>query len=376
MRQQPGIYVHVPFCRRICPYCDFAVRRDSAGRRSAFVDRIVAELDNVAWPGEADFDTLYFGGGTPSLLSAADLGRVVAAVRDRFGVNKLAVHLEANPEDVSVDRLRDWLSLGVAFLSLGVQALDDERLAFLGRGHDAETAVQAIAVAKDAGLDTVSVDLIYGHRGQSLDGWREELKRAAALGADHLSCYSLTVEPGTPFGHRQTQGEPLLPSESRQAEFFLATHRALADLGLNAYEVSNFARAPEHRSRHNRKYWLGVPYLGLGPSAHSFDGERRWWNLRHEAAWATAVDEGRSTVEGRERLSHCQRRLEVLMLGMRTSDGVDLDALARDFDEDLEQTSGELIRDLIENELARREGSRLVPTLEGWLQADRIAASL
>ncbi len=373
--KNPGIYVHIPFCRRICPYCDFAVRRDHPERKAGFVDRLSAELERVDWCGPQDFDTVYFGGGTPSTLSPSELDRVVAAIQRRFDCrDNLQVCLEVNPEDVNRQVLAEWQQLGVQFLSVGVQALDDRRLHFLGREHSARQAIDAIESAQAAGFGTVSVDLIYGHKDHDVADWLSELQRVVALGVDHLSCYSLTVSPNTVFGKAAQAGERLLPGEELQAEFFFTTHRMLGGLGLAAYEISNFARTSADRSAHNRKYWLGVPYLGVGPSAHSFDGQRRWWNLPHEAVWAKSVDQGQSPVEETEILEPEQRLTEVLMLGLRTADGVDLQQLKEQFSVDIVRRSRDYIETLVDQGLAIYHGSRLSLTVQGWAVADAITA--
>ena len=372
-RDYPGIYIHIPFCRRICPYCDFAVRRDHPQRRAAFVDRLVREIEAVAWSGPEDFDTVYFGGGTPSILSPAELRRIVVALRRRFTCSdRLRIFLEANPEDVSRQLAQQWKQIDIGFVSLGVQALNEQRLDFLGREHSLAQARQAIEVVLDAGFDTVSVDLIYGHNGHEVSDWVTELGQVTALGVGHLSCYSLTVSRGTVFGKLAHKGHRFLPSDAKQAEFFTSTHRTLNELGMKGYEVSNFALSREHRSAHNLKYWRGIPYLGLGPSAHSFDGGRRWWNLRHEGAWARSIDCNETPVEESEELHRKQRLEEVLMLGLRTVEGVDLNQIRRQFSVDLQQESKRHIEEIVGQGLATLDGSRLSLTVEGWAVADAV----
>ncbi len=373
--EAPGLYLHLPFCSAICPYCDFSVLVGSRETRRRFVETLTAELELVdeEW---APFETVYLGGGTPSLAGADDLGRLLEAVRTRFEVQEAAgLSLEANPEDVTAEELARWRALGVTTVSLGVQSFDEESLRFLGRRHDPGQARSAVSQALDAGLDTVSVDLIFGLPDQSAASWRRDLEAALELRPDHISCYQLTVHRGTGFGARRDRGELVELAESSQAELFLLTHEVLGAAGYSAYEVSNFARAPEHRSRHNTKYWRRAPYLGLGPSAHSFDGEtRRWWNERGLGAWEREVWAGRRPVASEETLSLSDRVLEILMLGLRTVDGVDLGELRRRFGVDLVAANRELLARHEAGGLLLREGDRLRPTLTGLAVADGLAA--
>ena len=269
----PGLYLHVPFCSAICPYCDFSVLKAGVPARKRFVEQLIAEAPLAAreWEEARPFDTVYFGGGTPSQLPPEDLARVVDACREHLSITPGAwIFLEVNPEDVTPDACAAWLGLGVRTLSLGVQSFSDDALRFLGRRHRAEHARAAVETASAAGFPTVSVDLIFGLPGQSPEAWRRELATAAALEPGHVSCYQLTIHARTRFGVAAKRGQLSEMPEGEQAALFEITHRVLADAGYSAYEVSNFARGRDHESRHNRKYWDHTPYLGLGPSAHSF----------------------------------------------------------------------------------------------------------
>jgi oxygen-independent coproporphyrinogen-3 oxidase len=332
-----------------------------------------------AWSGA---DTLYLGGGTPSALVAEDLeGAVDCLVRGlglrREGAGAVHLLLEANPEDVTAASAVAWRRLGVATLSLGVQSLDPGALALLGRHHDPGSARRVVEVAQGAGFATVSLDLIYGWPGQTPERWRRDLAAALELSPDHLSCYQLTVEPRTAFGVRRARGKLVEMPEDDQARLFRLTHEVLADAGLPAYEVSNFARTPAHRSPHNQKYWRGAPYLGLGPSAHSFDGRRRrWWNERRLAHWRSRVERGEPPRAGEEELSARQLALEALMLGLRTADGIDLAAFRHRHGVDLAAVNAVLLARLAEDRLARLDDGRLALTLEGLAVADGLAAQL
>ncbi len=258
-------------------------------------------------------------------------------------------------------------------LSLGVQSFDDAELRFLGRRHTGAQARAAIHAARAAGIETVSFDLIYGLPGQTAEGWRKTLAEAVALDPDHLSCYQLTVHEGTPFFVRRERGRLVEAPEPVQAELFEITHAYLADAGWPGYEVSNFARSREHRSRHNSKYWRHVPYLGLGPSAHSFDGSSRWWNERNLAAWQTRVAAGEKPIAGSEALSRDDLAFEALMLALRTTDGLNLHDFRERYGVDLATTDGETIERLTREGLLGCAGSRLAPTRRGLAVADSLA---
>jgi oxygen-independent coproporphyrinogen-3 oxidase len=371
-----GLYIHVPFCASVCPYCDFAVTLAGEERRQAYVAGIGREAAMAAADGLA-FDTVYLGGGTPSALAPDQLAEILGAVRARLEVGEDAwFFLEINPEDVSAASIRAWRKLGVRTVSVGVQSFDDDALGFLGRRHTADDARRAVDRLREGGFATVSLDLIYGLPGQTADGWRRQLEEAAARSADHLSCYQLTIHRGTIFGRRQARGELAEAAEPVQAELFLLTHRVLTELGYEGYEVSNFAAAPGHRSRHNLKYWSHLPYLGLGPSAHSFVGRRRFWNQRKLRAWQRAVDAGCRPVEASEELGDVELALEAVMLGLRTADGVDLGSLRSRYGVDLVEHNRRTIDRYCDGGHLVLEGDRLRPTVSGMAIADTLAREL
>lgn len=379
----PGLYLHVPFCSAICPYCDFAVTRGGSDRRTAFVDAAIAEagLWEGGWAAGA-FDTVYLGGGTPSLLPPAELGRLLGALRDRLPVDPRAwLTVEANPEDASPERLAALRELGVDFLSLGVQSFDPAALKFLGRRHDPEGARRAVEHALAAGFPVVSVDLIFGlpEERESPAGLRRTLEETVALAPQHVSCYQLTFHEGTPFGRGLGRGVIRELPEAEQAASYELVLEVLLAAGYEPYEVSNFARrtdgGADFRSRHNRKYWHHAPYLGLGPSAHSFDGRRRWWNERDEAAWRQRVAAGERPVAGEEVLDREEQALETLMLGLRTAEGVDLSRFRARFGVDLLERNRMLVERLAAEGFVVVEGERLRPTLRGFAVADGLPAS-
>ena len=244
---------------------------------------------------------------------------------------------------------------------------------FLGRRHTPEQARRSVEIARAAGFDTISIDLIYGLPDQPFETWRRTLEQAVALQPDHLSCYQLTIHEGTPFGFRLERGEMTELPEEPQGELFLFTHEFLRDHGYPGYEVSNFASSPEHRSRHNQKYWHHVPYLGLGPSAHSFSGSRRWWNERKLGPYENRIDSGERPIAGSEELTRQDLALEALMLGLRTMDGIDLDVFRECYGVDLLKRNEPLVERLAGDGLLKIEGSALRPTLAGLAVTDSLA---
>jgi oxygen-independent coproporphyrinogen-3 oxidase len=349
-------------------------------RRAEFVDSLVAEIG--MWSGEAGrwgtFDTVYLGGGTPSALLPEEIARLLAAVREALPVAADAwVALEVNPEDATAENVRAWRELPVSMLSMGAQSFDAGTLRFLGRRHTPEQAREAVVLALAAGFPTVSVDLIYGggesSHAERAARWQRDLAQVVEIAPHHLSCYQLTIHEGTPFGFRAARGELSELPEAAQANLFRFTHTYLAGRGYAAYEVSNFARAPAHRSRHNRKYWDHTPYLGLGPSAHSFDGRRRWWNERKLRAYQARLAAGERPVAGGEELDGRELALEEVMLSLRTTAGVDLAGFQRRHGFDLAARNRRLVADLAAGGLLAESGGRLVPTLEGLAVADSLA---
>ena len=360
------LYVHVPFCRRRCSYCDFAiaVRRSVPGAR--FVDCVLQERAGAEARERAPtaLDTLYLGGGTPSLLSPDVLARLLDALTPAPAGE---VTLEVNPDDVSRGAAEAWVAMGITRFSVGVQSLDRDALAWMRRGHDPRQALTALETLRDAGAAHLSADIIFGLPGHRSGQPVEDARRVVRTGVDHLSAYGLTVEPGTPLGKWQGAGRRVKAGDQRYAREFLALHEGLAEEGFDHYEVSNYAR-PGGYSRHNRAYWASRPVVGLGPAAHSHVDGVRWWNLRDWARYDEAMAAGRSPVAGREVLTARERALEAIYLGLRTSEGLGFPAV-----DTLDEAF--LARVLKRGWLAERDG-RVVATLEGWLRLDDLVAGL
>ncbi|MBU4583520.1 MAG: radical SAM family heme chaperone HemW [Proteobacteria bacterium] len=385
----PGLYVHIPFCVRKCTYCGFYSTTNRT-RIPAFLAALRRET--ALYRGWADsFDTLYIGGGTPSVLSATDLEGMIAGLRRAFAITEDAeVTVEVNPGDINPPLLASLRRSGVNRLNIGVQFFDDDSLALLGRRHTALHAIGAIHRARDAGFENIGLDLIYGlpsspaggangdmmpHRVpicNHLTTWLATLDTAIGLNPDHLSCYQLTLEEGTPLAERCRRGELILPDESRQADFFLRTAEILEEEGYLHYEVSNFAR-PGRESRHNRKYWNHVPYLGLGPAAHSFSGRERRWNRSSVDAYIGDLKSGREPIESREILSDEQLRMEALFLGFRTRRGIFLEAFKIRYGRDLLADKRDMVERLSAEGLVEIRDGFLRPTRAGMAVADSLA---
>jgi len=361
----PGLYVHVPFCRTKRPYCDF-YSITGPDQIPAFLKAL--EQEARLYRGQfAAFDTLYLGGGTPSLLSGAEIAALVQGVRRHFSFASVTeFSLEANPDDISPEKLRLWRDLGVNRLSLGAQSFNEGELAFLKRRHTAAQTLEAISLIRAAGFENLGLDLIYGLPGQTPDAWLRTLEQALSSAPEHLSCYQLTLAPGTPLSRQAARGQAALPDEESQRALFLLTCEFLTGRGFLQYEVANFARGEGSRCRHNLKYWRRQSYLGLGPAAHSFQGGRRWWNHRGLAAYGAALAAGRAPRAGRETLTPEQVRLETVYLGFRTREGVDLKVI------ESQPGWGRVLSRLQEEGLLRLENGRVAATPRGLVVADRL----
>jgi putative oxygen-independent coproporphyrinogen III oxidase len=331
-----GVYVHVPFCRVRCGYCDFNTYTSSelrGARQVDYADHAIAEIRMSRGVLEASgvphrpADTVFFGGGTPTLLPADDLVRMLGAIRDEFGLAPSAeVTTEANPDSVGPDDLRRLSDGGFTRISFGMQSVVPHVLAALDRTHDPERIPDAVRWAREAGLD-VSLDLIYGTPGESLSDWRRSLEAVLAQRPDHVSAYALIVEDGTKLARQIRRGELAEPSDDLEADMYELADELLGVAGYEWYEVSNWAASADRRSRHNLGYWRGDDWWGVGPGAHSHVGGVRWWNAKHPAAYADRVTAGLSPAVGREVLGADARETERVMLRTRIREGLDISSL-------------------------------------------------
>ena len=372
------VYLHVPFCVRRCSYCDFsiAVRKQIPARE--YVDAVLGELrllglpDPGRQPGE--LETIYLGGGTPSLLPPEAISALLTSLRDAFrvtssrdAVDAVEVTLEANPEDVTPAAAAAWRRAGINRVSLGAQSFDDRVLQWMHRSHDAARIGAAVRTLRAAGVDNISLDLIFALPAELQRDWSSDLDRACALEPAHLSLYGLTVEERTPLARWISRGAASAPDDDRYAQQYLEAHARLAACGYQFYEVSNAAR-DDRRSRHNSAYWSGRRYLGLGPAAHSFDGVARRWNLPAWEAYRRAVAAGRSPVESEEVLTDEQRELERVYLALRTDAGLPLTTLYRPLPP---STAQWVSRGWVEV-----RDQKLHCTPEGWLRLDALVRDL
>jgi len=374
-----GIYLHVPFCRVRCGYCDFntytLTELGPGASTSTFADTALAELDlarSVLGDRAPRVDTVFVGGGTPTMLPAADLVRVVDGIRERFGLaDDVEVTTEANPDSVTPESLSELADGGFTRISLGMQSAVPHVLATLDRTHDPEGVGRAVRAAQDAGLVT-SVDLIYGTPGESLDDWRRSLDAAVSLAPEHISAYALVVEEGTKLAAQVRRGEVERPDDDDEATKYELAEEMLSAAGFGWYEVSNWTRTPAGRCRHNDGYWTGADWWGVGPGAHSHVGGVRWWNVKHPRAYADRLASGTSPGAGRETLTPEQVRDEQVLLGVRVRDGLAVDGL----DEVGRRAVAGLVADGLVDGVAAVRDRRVVLTLRGRLLADTVVRRL
>ena len=375
-------YLHVPFCRVRCGYCDFNTYTATelrGAKQDEYADTLIREialardvLDEAG--GIRPLDTVFFGGGTPTLLPAGDLARMLTAATAAFGIRDGAeVTVEANPDTVTPEVVRTLVDAGVTRLSIGMQSVVPHVLAALDRTHRPENVRTAVDAARDSGLD-VSVDLIYGAPGESLADWEQSLDAALALGPDHISAYALIIEDGTKLARQIRRGEVPAPDDDLQADMYEAADQRLGAAGFDWYEVSNWARADgvDHRSRHNLAYWRGSDWWGFGPGAHSHVAGLRWWNVKHPAAYAQRLARGESPAAGRERPDLEARTLERVLLQSRLAEGLPVD----DIVESRRDRVAELISDGLADATAALRERRVRLTLRGRLLADAVVRAL
>ena len=373
-----SLYLHVPFCRTRCGYCDFntytasELGADPGAGRAGYARTAVTELDlaaKVLGLQAPPVSTVFVGGGTPTLLPPDDLGAMLTAVRDRFGLTEDAeLTTESNPESVDAAGLARLRERGFTRISFGMQSAVPHVLATLDRVHSPGRPQAAVDEARTAGFASTSLDLIYGTPGESRADWATSLDAALAAEPDHVSAYALIVEPGTRLAAQVRRGELAMTEDDDLADKYLLAEERLAAAGYTAYEVSNWARGPEHRCRHNLAYWRGQNWWGVGPGAHSHVGGVRWWNVKHPAAYAARLAEGASPAHAREVLGREDRRVERVLLELRLADGLDVAVLT--------PTERRRIPDLVARGLLTATADRLVLTLSGRLLADGIVRDL
>jgi putative oxygen-independent coproporphyrinogen III oxidase len=378
-RRPFGVYVHVPFCASRCGYCDFttytATELGGTASQATYADDAIAEVRlarRVLGDVELPVDTVFFGGGTPTLLPPHDLTRILDAIGTEFGlVPDVEVTTEANPESVDQRALSQLRAAGFTRISFGMQSAREHVLATLDRVHTPGRATSAVADAHAAGFRHVNLDLIYGTPGETADDWRASLDAAIETGPDHISAYALVVEEGTRMAARVRRGELAAPDDDVLADRYLVADEALTAAGFHWYEVSNWATDDAARCRHNDGYWRGGNWWGVGPGAHSHVGGVRWWNARHPTPYAEALAANRSPAAGRETLTPEQRNVERVMLELRTREGLALEGLHHSATTAARAAVGDKLL-----EQTAYDNGRAVRTLRGRLLADRIVRDL
>jgi oxygen-independent coproporphyrinogen-3 oxidase len=370
--KRAGLYLHIPFCLSKCGYCSFYSIK-SINLIPAFLSALKQEMEFYSNHFQS-FDTIYIGGGTPSLLTAKQLAEIFIAINKFYKIEPPAeITIEVNPGDVSADYFQSLRSLGINRLNIGIQSFNDNLLKFLGRRHSEKDAIEAIDAARTAGFTNVGIDLIYGVHHQDIKLWKRTLQKALSFAPAHISCYQLSLEVRTPLNKKYGAEGIKLPKEEQQAKFFLTTAEELENAGYIHYEVSNFARNENLKSRHNLKYWQHVPYLGLGPAAHSFLEKRRWWNKPFVNNYLKEIAQNTMPVENEEILSAEQLQLEALFLGLRTKAGIDLKLYKIRYNADLLEDKKTIIESLIKNKLVEVKNGFLRPTRSGMAVADSVA---
>jgi oxygen-independent coproporphyrinogen III oxidase len=370
-----GIYVHFPFCERKCRYCDFFSITELQ-RIPQYLEGLKNEMHLAAVSGRKA-DTLYIGGGTPSLLTPKQMGRIVdwAALCFNLGASS-EMTFEINPATASIRDLQDYAAFGFNRINIGVQSFNDRNLTFLGRKHDAKQALAAVQAAKDAGFNNIGIDLIYGLPDQTPGSWKKDLMQAIKLGPRHLSCYLIQYESCTPL-HADLQAGRFTPlSDLHAADLFRMTHDFLSAAGYEHYEISNFAQGSRWRSIHNQKYWNFIPYFGLGPAAHSFDPPKRWWNHRSLDQYLTDIEQGIRPISEDEVLDEEQQMMETLYLGLRQTDGIDLDRFQQKFQIDFKLYFHTALDRFEAENWIKIDQRNCRLTVEGMLFVDRVVDEL
>lgn len=371
-----GIYVHIPFCHKACVYCNFHFST-SLKRKNDFLRALFQEIDlQHDYLKNKVINTIYFGGGTPSVLSGEEVQQIVDKISSIYNLHpKAEITLEANPEDLSASYLSLLSESRINRLSIGVQSFVDAELEYLGRTHSGARAEESILHARQAGFENITIDLIFGIPGQSVHSWTNTLKKMIALAIPHASCYALTVEARTILAHQIKKGR-MAPSESKSARLFAVTMAQLEEAGYQHYEISNFAR-PGFESKHNMSYWQGSHYLGLGPSAHSFNGVSRQWNVANNTIYIRGLAEGKLIFE-REKLSTIDRFHDYLLTRIRTSVGIKHSTIITVFGQQFSTHIRKVAKPFIKSGLLveLEDEDTLILSNKGKLMADHITRDM
>lgn len=377
LTESAGAYIHIPFCIQKCIYCDFYSITDLS-LKEAFLEALASEI--LSTKSFLKFDSLYIGGGTPSVLSPEQISRIMGIMYNQFDFcDSSEITIEINPGTITPEKLKGYREAGVNRINIGVQSFKDINLKWLGRIHSSHDSRDAILWSKKAGFAKIGMDLIYGLPGQSMEMWLEDLRNTISFDPEHISCYMLTYEKGTPLERLCHEKKYLKPDDGKVCEMFLSTISELSHSGYSLYEISNFSKKSHdsilvNRSRHNQKYWTDVPYLGFGPGAHSYISPVRYRNHSDISEYIRDLNTGKLPVEEKEILSLEQKLVEMIFLGLRTSDGISI----RKFEETSEKAFGKLFGDILEapefKDLMDFSHERLALTPEGMILLDSISS--
>lgn len=376
--QQPetspaGLYIHIPFCISKCPYCDFYSITDHSLVKE-FVDALILEMEMYSKIGLL-FDTIYIGGGTPSVLESAEIDRIIKNAFSLFQITSdPEITIEVNPGTVTPESLKSLKQSGINRINIGIQSFQDDNLKFLGRIHSAEEGKAAIKSARNSGFENIGIDLISGISGQTVKFWISDLETAIQFEPEHLSCYMLTYEQGTPLYKDFENGKFYPLPDSLAASILGSTDDFLEKNGYIHYEISNFALSKDKKSRHNTKYWNFAPYIGLGPSAHSFYGTKRSWNHRSIIDYINDIGSGIIPAEGKEDLSAEQQIIEAIFLGLRQKRGIDISFFNEKFNLKFKEFFSKTILDLSKKELITISDDRCALTRKGMVLLDSICS--
>jgi oxygen-independent coproporphyrinogen-3 oxidase len=371
-----AIYIHIPFCRQACSYCDFHFST-SLREKDRMKMAILMELEKqkAFFHSPENIETIYFGGGTPSIYTPLEITEIVNQIHQLFPTNAQEITLEANPEDFMQFR-PEWLELEspINRLSIGIQSFVNEHLLLMNRNHSAEDAYKCVELARQK-YKNISIDLIFGIPNLSNAQWRKNLQKAIDLGVQHISIYALTVEKKTALAHQVKQKTILIPQEEIYEEQFLIADEVLTKAGFEHYELSNYAK-PNFHSQHNSSYWKMIPYLGIGPSAHSFDGKNRFWNISNNIKYIKQIFLNQNGIENQENLSQIDLYNEYLMTHLRKAEGIDLEYIRNIIGIEMEKENLLLLKKYIQNGYMQKESNRYFLTLKGWLISDSIISDL
>lgn len=380
-----GIYIHIPFCKQACYYCNFHFST-SIALKHEMINSIIREIEirssflqnenepTIISKNEM-IETIYFGGGTPSLLSSNEILSIISSIKQNYKIAPGAeITLEANPDDITVEKLNEWKLAGINRLSIGVQSFIERDLKWMNRAHDAAQALICIQLAVEAGFDNFSIDLIFGTPGLSDTEWKENVQRTIELNVPHLACYALTVEPKTALQKMIALKKKKDINTDAQAAQYSMLMQMMRDAGYEHYEISNFAK-PGFRSRHNSSYWQGKKYIGIGPSAHSYNGKIRMWNKSNNSLYIKSLQNNTIPYE-KEILSDTQKINEYVMISLRTIEGIDLQFIEKKFSENERRRIENIIEKKVERKMIVVNGDKIILTDDGKLFADRIAVKL